>query len=1411
MSILDIRPAAGGARGRMLRRVTSRIRASRSAALATPPTADAAGGPSADAPSTDAPSASDDIRTVLQGAVDEAARLLDASGSFIGLLDEEGHLRFAYESGMTESRVQRWRTTMEAGDGDGRGLIGTAITQRRVVWTADYPADVSFSHSPNGDRITAELGIRSLVAAPLLLDGRSIGALAVYTERSYAFGERDIALARALADHAAAAIANVRLIERLHESEAALARRVEIQRTISLGGTRLVALRDPREVLEAAVDAAASLLDADGALLDLIDPVSGTIRWAYDAGIRDEGVRDILRDLELKVGEGMFGRAIAEGAVVATGDYMADDRFIHAQGSDDFARRVAMKSMVVAPLIGDAGPLGVIGIYATRPNAFGDDEMSIARSFATQATIALQNARLIGELERSRSEVARRADAQEALREIGSRLTAIHEPDTVLQLVVDEAKRLLDATGARIDLVDVETDEIRWAYATSGMAVAEMERYQRALKRGEGVAGWVIAEGRPFSTPDYVTDDRFVRPAAAEASARESGVVSLLAVPLIGPAGPFGALSVLSDRRAAFGDADVGFLEALATAAAVALANARLIDELATSQSELARQVEAEHALGEISTRISAIRDPAGVLQLTVDAAKRLLGADGAILEVVGPDDGRLLHWAYDSGVSGRFDARYVKELTLPIGVGLTGRAVAERRVLLAGEDLAAQFPPSPESSHFFETTGFRSMVAAPIIGESEPLGAIEVYSTRPDAFGGADAELMLALATQAAIAIANARLIDELASSRFELARRAETEKALREITARITALRDPDIILQRIVDEAKRLLGSDGAHLTFMAEDRTYLQPVVASGVDDATRAWMLSLEFPLGAGMNGLAATLGRPVRTDDYLVDPRIPHEPDDQYIAARLGIRSVAVVPLRAPAGEIIGTLAVSHRTVHEVDDESIDLLQVLGDVAAIAVSNSRLDTALRDSEGNYRRLVENSPDLIWAIDEEARFTFLSDTCERLTGWRADELLGGHFGGLVHPSSREVAEIDWLNGFGDGSNEIRGQVNLLHRDGHAVPAEFIGVSRIEGGRFIGANGSVRDMSEHRRLERELSASEERYRFLVENSPDIVFSVSAEGTFTFMSETIERVTGFVPSDLVGTFFGDVVTPETQAPAMASWAAAVADPTTVQQAQIELLRKGGGTVPVEVIAVGYTSPDGSFAGIHGSTRDLSERLKLQGDLRRQAAEIAAADERAHLARELHDSVTQALFSMTLLTRSVELLISRDPAAALERLVTLRDLQRDALAEMRALIFELRPGGLEHDGLVTAMRRHAAAVQGRLGLPVVVEANLEERLSPDIEDCLYRIGQEALHNVVKHAGASGVQLTIERVGPEVRFTVRDDGTGFDAAAVPPGHLGLSGMRARAEKVGGRFQVTSSAGSGTAIEVVVPAATAGS
>jgi signal transduction histidine kinase len=140
-----------------------------------------------------------------------------------------------------------------------------------------------------------------------------------------------------------------------------------------------------------------------------------------------------------------------------------------------------------------------------------------------------------------------------------------------------------------------------------------------------------------------------------------------------------------------------------------------------------------------------------------------------------------------------------------------------------------------------------------------------------------------------------------------------------------------------------------------------------------------------------------------------------------------------------------------------------------------------------------------------------------------------------------------------------------------------------------------------------------------------------------------------------------------------------------------------------------------------------------------------------------------------------------------------------------MRALIFELRPGNLEHDGLVQALRTHAAGIEGRTGLPVTVEADAIDRLEPSHENALFRIAQEAVHNVVKHASARSIRIRLDRHDSWVRLAVHDDGTGFDPARIPAGHVGLAGMRTRAEGLGGRFHVDSAPGAGTRIEVQLP------
>ena len=279
--------------------------------------------------------------------------------------------------------------------------------------------------------------------------------------------------------------------------------------------------------------------------------------------------------------------------------------------------------------------------------------------------------------------------------------------------------------------------------------------------------------------------------------------------------------------------------------------------------------------------------------------------------------------------------------------------------------------------------------------------------------FDDAQLGLLRALANHAAVTIANERLQEDLRRRADELARRVDAQRTLGDIAARITALRDPAEVLQEVVDAAHRLLESDGAHLTVPDSSGAFLRPrVVAGGTDARMRRWLETQHFPLGGGMNGLAAARGEAVWTEDYLVDPRIPHEADDQRTAERMGLRGMAVAPLRAPGGEVLGTLAVSYRQPCSIDREHLDLLQRLADQCAIALSNATLVEQLHASEQRYRFLVEHAPDVVYETDETGVFTFMSDAIEPMTGWSPSEMVGRHFSEIIAPDSGEQAQAEW---------------------------------------------------------------------------------------------------------------------------------------------------------------------------------------------------------------------------------------------------------------------------------------------------------------------------------------------------------------------------------------------------------------
>jgi signal transduction histidine kinase len=211
--------------------------------------------------------------------------------------------------------------------------------------------------------------------------------------------------------------------------------------------------------------------------------------------------------------------------------------------------------------------------------------------------------------------------------------------------------------------------------------------------------------------------------------------------------------------------------------------------------------------------------------------------------------------------------------------------------------------------------------------------------------------------------------------------------------------------------------------------------------------------------------------------------------------------------------------------------------------------------------------------------------------------------------------------------------------------------------------------------------------------------------------------------------------------------------------------------------------------------------ENARLYG----AAQEIAALRERQRLARDLHDSVSQALYGISLGAHTARTLLERDPARAAQPIDYVLTLAEAGLAEMRALIFELRPESLQAEGLVAAINHQLAALSARHGIGVQASLGEEPDVPLGVKEAIYRILQEALHNTVKHARAANVRISLASNASGLEVEVQDDGIGFNANGDFPGHLGLQSMKERAAGFGGTLRVESEPGKGTKVHARVP------
>lgn len=340
-----------------------------------------------------------------------------------------------------------------------------------------------------------------------------------------------------------------------------------------------------------------------------------------------------------------------------------------------------------------------------------------------------------------------------------------------------------------------------------------------------------------------------------------------------------------------------------------------------------------------------------------------------------------------------------------------------------------------------------------------------------------------------------------------------------------------------------------------------------------------------------------------------------------------------------------------------------------------------------------------------------------------------------------------------------------------------------------------------ISGYRETNAALQASEERYRELFENANDIVFTADAEGRLTSINRAGERLTGYrrdepppIPVNLLAMEHIE------EAARMFQHLMAGGDPLT---RELEILTKDGHSLTIEVSARPILN-GGKVVGIQGIARDVSERKRAEQALHRLNE---ALEERAkHIAHELHDEASQLLVSVHI---AIDGMMNNLPPSGQQTIGEIKRLIERIETELRRLSHELRPTILDDLGLVPAVEFLTQGVSKRFGIPITVEGDTAGRISPQVEVALYRIIQEALSNINKHARAAHVSIRIQKEQNKIHLTITDDGAGFDVQSVlgqkGRSGLGLIGIRERLIPLRGECIINSSPGKGTEILVQVP------